>query len=507
MGCYGFYLGEAENELFGAHVQVTGHSKKRLNLRIANAHLVPVFAPEILKRYEEENNYLNLPALAKQLGVSPMSLSRITSSVYVISESGSKIDIGLRLKFEGRQQKVIGYTRRSDRGWEFSQKAVDLIREYHESFPAILRCISKPGADDINASLIFPKDTEVELKRLQSWLSSKKIKDFRSVTLEVDMLSPQLTQELEQLIDDMKTSTEGIDRALLDIPAQFILLPSQAIYRLTNRQRFKIGDRVVFVPDSGAGGVVVSGAVGTVVGIEASQSSRPEKRGRDAKSDDSAGNWIHVLLDIRTVGAGTLDGICSPGRGITVRSTCLLNLTDHQPPVHRRSAGYRSEFIPTQAQSAYRPKGGRPISADSVASNGGDVKTKPIEIMQRIHGSKNHKQSNQNVWAKRENQRQILTVLKSTPRPQLAVKKSVMTSAALLAEADDASSQLKTLLNIGSCSRDEIKSPPAPLVASAAQQAPETAPLPPPVPAWILANLPTSVIAARSINQPSKERK
>ena len=44
--------------------------------------------------------------------------------------SGKMINLGLNVKFEARAQKVIDYSRKTDRYWEFSQTTVDLIKEY-----------------------------------------------------------------------------------------------------------------------------------------------------------------------------------------------------------------------------------------------------------------------------------------------------------------------------------------------------------------------------------------
>jgi len=41
-----------------------------------------------------------------------------------------KVNLGLSVKFEGKAQKVIDYSRKTDRYWEFSQTTVDLIKEY-----------------------------------------------------------------------------------------------------------------------------------------------------------------------------------------------------------------------------------------------------------------------------------------------------------------------------------------------------------------------------------------
>lgn len=72
--------------------------------------------------------------------MSALTLSKITSSL-MIQDGDSKINAGLNLKFEAKSQKVLGYTRKNDQGWEYSEKAMELIREYKVPFPCpLLSC-------------------------------------------------------------------------------------------------------------------------------------------------------------------------------------------------------------------------------------------------------------------------------------------------------------------------------------------------------------------------------
>ena len=48
----------------------------------------------------------------------------------VIGNDGQKTNLGLSLKFEAKALKVVNYSRKNGRHWEFSEKAVNLIREY-----------------------------------------------------------------------------------------------------------------------------------------------------------------------------------------------------------------------------------------------------------------------------------------------------------------------------------------------------------------------------------------
>lgn len=64
------------------------------------------------------------------VGISGRALSKITSSFMVITSDNQKTNLGLSLKFEAKALKVIDYSRKEGRHWEFSEKAIDLIREY-----------------------------------------------------------------------------------------------------------------------------------------------------------------------------------------------------------------------------------------------------------------------------------------------------------------------------------------------------------------------------------------
>lgn len=48
----------------------------------------------------------------------------------VIGSDGQKTNFGLSLKFEAKALKVVSYSKKNGRLWEFSEKTINLIREY-----------------------------------------------------------------------------------------------------------------------------------------------------------------------------------------------------------------------------------------------------------------------------------------------------------------------------------------------------------------------------------------
>ncbi|KAJ1902844.1 exonuclease II Exo2, partial [Coemansia sp. IMI 209127] len=90
--------------------------------------------------------------VARELGISSLLLSRLTSKMAVahMSKSGdsARIQIGLDLKFEARRVKVLGYTRRGPNGWQFSAKAVALISNYRNAFPDLFARLEHLKSND-----------------------------------------------------------------------------------------------------------------------------------------------------------------------------------------------------------------------------------------------------------------------------------------------------------------------------------------------------------------------
>lgn len=59
----------------------------------------------------------------------------------VDADRSGKVNLGLSVKFEGKSQKVIDYSRKTDRYWEFSQETVALVKEYKVT-GLCLECLS-----------------------------------------------------------------------------------------------------------------------------------------------------------------------------------------------------------------------------------------------------------------------------------------------------------------------------------------------------------------------------
>ena len=202
--------------------------------------------------------------------------------------SGNRINIGLNLKFEARSQKVLGYAQRNDRGWEYSQKAIDLLKEYITAFPEIAATLDRQNGKDVTrASEFFPEQTEKRVDELKKWIKAKGVRDFEKVSLYSDQMESEEVQKMEAFQDHIysqKTMDHLKQAVLKGIPRRLLLKPGHAAHRLQH-QDFSVGDRVITVAETGSVPLAVKGVV---VGIQA--------------------GFVDVLFDIPFMGGTTLGG-------------------------------------------------------------------------------------------------------------------------------------------------------------------------------------------------------
>ncbi|OWZ62180.1 hypothetical protein AYX15_05666 [Cryptococcus neoformans] len=278
------------------------------------------------------------PILCRRLGISALALSRITSTLLVQLGDGSKTNIGLSLKFESRGLKVLGYSKRNDRGWEFSEKTAQVLEAYKKAFPEVFKHLENRGGDLVKSKELCPiaEDPDAVIKSMKKWLKDEGLNDLESVSLFADQLEAETCQIIEKLADEIlsKKTFQSIKKKRLDnVPRQTLLKPSQAIYRLQG-QVFEPGHRVVMVRDPAAGGVP-TGMRGVVVGLGM--------------------KTVDIIWDNGFMGGSTLQGKCSPYRGSTVPFSSCLNLTRPQFTVSERAG---PKPVP---QNVFRPQlGPRP---------------------------------------------------------------------------------------------------------------------------------------------------
>ncbi|KAH8925698.1 hypothetical protein BT69DRAFT_1093018 [Atractiella rhizophila] len=310
-GCRVFFLG---GNAYGVPSQVLGHHNNTLAVRIAyfvHDRQEHFLFKSTLAGTNSKSLYFPSPNVARAIGISSLALAKITSTLMVMAKDG-KTNIGLGLKFEAKGQKVLGYTRKGEMGWDFSQKAVELVEEYNKLFPEVARAIDA-RRDPTTLAHFFPGgDGGGRLQEIRSWLKKKGVTDLERVPLYADQLDPDSVKTLESLSDRLQSqkTPEKMKQAVIKgIPRTAVLKPDHTASRLQG-QTFGLGDRVIMVSDTGN---VPLSAKGVVIGVQSS--------------------LIDVVFDVPFMAGSNLGGRCSDYRGASILPTAILNLSTPQKVV------------------------------------------------------------------------------------------------------------------------------------------------------------------------------
>ncbi|CCE64261.1 hypothetical protein TPHA_0H00510 [Tetrapisispora phaffii CBS 4417] len=261
--------------------------------------------------------------VSKTLKFHPLFLSKITSKYLVAGIDGRRVDVGIPIKFEGRRQKVLGYARRSVKGWEYSNLTIDLLNHYKKTFPEFIDKLARLKTNDIpNIGELYPELTNVKaaelLDRVKTWLKNA-TENFVTVSLESDSLSKASINAIEEAIIPYSTFAEQSEiKQLAKVPREAILDPKESLTKLRS-QRFDLGDRVIYIQSSGK---VPLFSKGTVVGYTTLPHSIS----------------VQVLFDNEIVAGNRFGGRLRTNRGLGLDASYLLNISNRQFIYHSKAS-------------------------------------------------------------------------------------------------------------------------------------------------------------------------
>jgi 5'-3' exoribonuclease 1 len=315
-----FFLGDYN---FGRPLVLTGHQDNKAEIKLSVLkQKEPDFAKQIIRNASLTNRYKPSFAVAKELKLDALVLSKITSSYQVNTIGGLRVNLGLNLKFAAKNQKVLGYSRKSHSGWEFSSAAVLLIANYMVQFPdffaAVHRFATKSDVSDADL-WADPKVAAARIKEIGAWLKQQGINKLDRVPLEAEQLDSDVVMALAAEGERIEELTKDVGiKTMKGVPRTAILKSSDTELLLSN-QRFALGDRVTYVAASGKVPLCLRG---TVVGI----------------SRTAAALLLDVVWDQPFMSGNTLGDRTPPFRGQTIPSWAALNTTDKQVVSGSRAA-------------------------------------------------------------------------------------------------------------------------------------------------------------------------
>ncbi|CAH2107035.1 unnamed protein product [Euphydryas editha] len=220
---------------------------------------------------------------AAACGISTHMLSRITGTVLVIlgerndlpTETQNKINIGLNLKFNKKNQEVSGYTRRCklSGSWLYSERCVQLVRSYARHFPDLFDRLGassgSPACDVYFESDIWPQEVgKNKPQEIVQWLKSQPHSSAAKRPCGSEALEPE---EMRALWDDLRPQLDQLraSEKSVTLHVKWNLLYKSELHEGAVGAEGgpaaapRLLDRVVAVAGAGA----AAGARGTVVAV------------------------------------------------------------------------------------------------------------------------------------------------------------------------------------------------------------------------------------------------
>lgn len=305
---------------YGAPATVAGYTgNDKINVRVdkIQSALEPNIGKKRLGIEQREIRYLSSYEAAKALRLNGLFLSKLASAYMLRDKKGGRVNVGLDIKNDARRLKVLGYTRKSGRFWEYSPLALDLIKKYQQQFPNLFKNLLNLR-ERRDMPPIGEVSSESEIQEVRKWLKAAKA-DMIQVSLESESLTRFSIAAIEEFMDDyMSRPLPLSNKDIKGVPKEAIINPS-ASYELLGNQRFDLGDRVIYVQDSGK---VPKLTKGTIVSITAV--------GRKTS--------LGVVFDEPLVNGNNMNGKLKSNRGMIIDSSLVLNITNRQLVFHSKAS-------------------------------------------------------------------------------------------------------------------------------------------------------------------------
>ncbi|KAI8453508.1 hypothetical protein BY996DRAFT_6414588 [Phakopsora pachyrhizi] len=176
---------------------------------------------------------------------------QLVDDALCITEQSAVVEVG-----SSKSQKVLGYTRKGENVWEYSEAALNLIAQYKSLFPEVIQKLDYSlGHEVTSADDFLPVDLNGRISAIRACVKEKGVQDFKKAIAQVELITEKFL---------VNQNPENMQQSIIkNVPRKAILKPAHAIERLRG-QKFLLGDRVTMVSDSG---MVPISARGTVLSI------------------------------------------------------------------------------------------------------------------------------------------------------------------------------------------------------------------------------------------------
>ncbi|XP_047471890.1 5'-3' exoribonuclease 1-like isoform X1 [Penaeus chinensis] len=337
-----FMLGQPHYGCMGEVIEIDPSQKGRIRVAMTVTTDPNL---EVVKQKESQHveRYMTGSQASHRAGIYHQLLARITGTVFLAPpvgdnpmaemETRNKLNIGLNLKNNRRNEEVIGYTRKIQEQnerpvWLYSERVIEAIREYQEKFPEVFDYMSRNSAqrDIFYQNDMFPENYKERVAELTTWLKSAAFAKSERQPCGTLALGETISKMILEEVD--KVSTIRAKAVKMQVRPHLLFKPNpyQGSTPPDRSVTYKMFDRVVNVRE---GHSVPLGAKGTVVGIQ------PASKEADIMYD--------ILFDEAFNGALTLRGPATAKRCYRLHWAAMINIshgsrlatTSQKPPENR----------------------------------------------------------------------------------------------------------------------------------------------------------------------------
>ena len=271
--------------------------------------------------------------IARKLGIDPRVMGQITSAVWtrLTRDAGKneRVDVGLNLRKSSEDLCVAGFSRKGEKGWEYSADAERLISDYKKHHQWVFEALKNEAGSDsggvITMSELFEThdlDTNKHLvAEAKKWLKSQPASRRPLVPSDSVVAAEEAVRALAATIGDqsanykqpMPVALEGVSPLLLMKP----VIPGE-VMDLYAGGDFELGDRVAYVGESGTPPFCSRGTVIAIHGYT------------DAHTTHMVAEHVEIMFDGTFVGGSDLRGALPDCRGAMIAVSSVVNLS-HPP--------------------------------------------------------------------------------------------------------------------------------------------------------------------------------
>ncbi|XP_034254731.1 5'-3' exoribonuclease 1 [Thrips palmi] len=254
---------------------------------------------------------------AQHIGISSHILSRVTGTIFLVvgnkqADNPSKINIGLNLKFNKKNEEVPGYTKKDNNMWLYSRKAIALIREYVEKFPEVFEHLCRKTSDDVyDDKDIYPgEDSAEKVSALSKWLKEIPTASLERQSCGAEVLEEEVVTQLQAVMKVFSENPPDPKKLKLQVKPHVLFRSELRVGNLAPdpTTTYQLFDRIVNVRDDTS---VPLGLKGTIIGIR--------------RAEKAADTMYDVLFDNEFESAMSIGG--SKGCAYRVSRTAFINIS------------------------------------------------------------------------------------------------------------------------------------------------------------------------------------